>query len=65
MIAVIFVVHAQGKVTTGSGSLDKLPEIGQIIKMNARNHKVLAVQTTKPKGTKQLRRPIIDIKPVK
>ena len=46
MIEVIFVVHALGKVTTGSGSLDKLPEIGQMIAMNSRDHKVLRVQTT-------------------
>ena len=65
MIEVIFVVHAKEKLTTGSGIPDELPEVGLIIKMNGRNYKVLAVQTTKLKGTKQLRRPIIDITPVK
>ena len=61
MIEVIFVVHAKGKLTTGSGSLDALPMIGQMISINTRDHKVLAVQTTKPKRPTQLRRPIIDI----
>ena len=63
MIEVIFVVHANGKLTTGSGSgsLDVLPMIGQILSINSRDHKVLAVQTTKPKRPTQLRRPIIDI----
>lgn len=54
-------VHARGKLTTGSGTLEEVPQIGQFITMNDREHKVLAVQTTKPKGSKILRRPIIDI----
>ena len=64
MIEVIFVVHALGNLTTGSGSLANLPEIGQMITMNNRDHKVLAVQTMGPKRPNPLRRPIIDVEPL-
>ena len=65
MIEVIFVVHARGKVTSGSGSLDELPAIGQLITMNSRDHKVLGI--TLHKGVKRplpLHRPIIDVEPL-
>ena len=65
MIEVIFVVHARGKVSTGSGSLDNLPEVNQLITINSRDHKVLSV--TQHKGVKYpkpLHRPIVDVEPL-
>jgi hypothetical protein len=64
MIQVIFVIHALSKVSSGGGSLESLPEIGQMITMNSRDHKVLDVQTTRPKNGNPLRRPIIDVEPL-
>ncbi|HLK17057.1 MAG TPA: hypothetical protein VKT78_19790 [Fimbriimonadaceae bacterium] len=65
MIEVIFVVHARGKVTSVGGSLDNLPEIGQLVTKNGRQHKVLKVTLHKGvKHPKPLHRPIVDIEPV-
>ena len=65
MIEVMLVVHARGKISAGPGNLDHLPEIGQLISMNNRDHKVLNVTLHKGvKHPKPLHRPLIDVEPL-
>ena len=65
MIEVIFLLHAIGKVSTGAGSLESLPQTGQIITVRGREHKVLHVSKTFPGTTQKLPKPEIDIEPLK
>jgi len=65
MIEVLLVVHARGKFSSGCGSLDNLPETGQMITINGRDHKVLGVtQSNGARRPKPLRRPIVDVEPL-
>ncbi|HLK17055.1 MAG TPA: hypothetical protein VKT78_19780 [Fimbriimonadaceae bacterium] len=64
MIEVIFVVHARGKVTTGAGTVEALPEPGQLIQIRGADHRVLGVITTIYDGTVRLPKPEIDVEPV-
>ena len=65
MIEVMLVVHARGKVSAGPGSLDELPQIGQFVTIQGRDHKVLRVTLHKGiKFPKPLHRPIVDVEPL-
>jgi hypothetical protein len=64
MIEVIFAIHARGKVSTGGGSLEAIPLMGQIITIRHKEYKVLHVSKTYPGTTQKLPKPEIDVEPV-
>ena len=64
MIEVIFVVHAEGKVATIGGTVETVPEAGEIITVRGQEHKVLHVNKTYPGNTQKLPMPEIYVEPV-
>ena len=65
MIEVIFVVHARGKIRTGSGTLDALPEAGQMITVRGQEYKVLKTRTTATGSLNRLPKPEVDVEPLR
>ena len=64
MIEVIFVVHARGKVSTRGGSLETLPQRGQMIRIKGTDHKVLSVMETVFGSMNRLPKPEIEVEPM-
>lgn len=65
MIEVIFLLHAGGKVATRGGTVETVPEAGEIITVRGHEHKVLHVSKTFPGTTQKLPKPEIDVEPVR
>ena len=64
MIEVIFIVPAGGKIATGGGSLETLPQKGQVITIKGDDYRILRVPETVHKSPNKLAKPEIDVEPV-